>query len=163
MKCVVESLVLLAAVLPSIVARAAIAQQAGTGFHVLQTVRKDLVTSMQTPDTLALPPTPRLAHSTPRMIARFVRYCASPMARHWTSASFSPPPRRSRSRAATAQDAFCANTYCWMSMIHDQSPKHNGLTQALAAGAVLSAVFGHRVNIVTLKLPQRRRAWMVLE
>jgi electron transfer flavoprotein alpha subunit len=31
---------------------------------------------------------------------------------------------------AAAQDAFCANTYCWISIIYDQSPKHNDLTQA---------------------------------
>jgi hypothetical protein len=29
-----------------------------------------------------------------------------------------------------AQDAFCANTYCWISKIYDQSPKHNDLFQA---------------------------------
>src|SRR5690348_18449516 len=26
---------------------------------------------------------------------------------------------------AVTQDAFCANTYCWISKIYDQSPKHN--------------------------------------
>jgi non-reducing end alpha-L-arabinofuranosidase len=31
---------------------------------------------------------------------------------------------------AAAQDAFCASTYCWIATIYDQSPKHNGLTQA---------------------------------
>ena len=31
---------------------------------------------------------------------------------------------------AAAQDAFCANTYCWITTIYDQSPKHNDLTQA---------------------------------
>lgn len=31
---------------------------------------------------------------------------------------------------AAAQDAFCANTYCWISVIYDQSPKHNDLIQA---------------------------------
>jgi hypothetical protein len=31
---------------------------------------------------------------------------------------------------AAAQDAFCANTYCWIATIYDQSPKHNDLTQA---------------------------------
>ncbi len=30
---------------------------------------------------------------------------------------------------AAAQDAFCANTYCWITKIYDQSPKHNDLTQ----------------------------------
>jgi len=31
---------------------------------------------------------------------------------------------------AAAQDAFCANTYCWISRIYDQSPQHNDLFQA---------------------------------
>ncbi len=31
---------------------------------------------------------------------------------------------------AAAQDTFCANTYCWISKIYDQSPKHNDLFQA---------------------------------
>jgi len=35
---------------------------------------------------------------------------------------------------ATAQDAFCANTYCWISKIYDQSPRHNDLTQAPRGG-----------------------------
>src|SRR5579875_3044263 len=35
---------------------------------------------------------------------------------------------------AAAQDAFCANTYCWISKLYDQSPKHNDLTQAPRGG-----------------------------
>lgn len=35
---------------------------------------------------------------------------------------------------AIAQDAFCANTYCWITTIYDQSPKHNDLTQAPRGG-----------------------------
>ncbi len=35
---------------------------------------------------------------------------------------------------AVAQDAFCANTYCWISKVYDQSPKHNDLTQAPRGG-----------------------------
>ena len=35
---------------------------------------------------------------------------------------------------ADAQDAFCANTYCWISVIYDQSSKHNQLTQAPRGG-----------------------------
>ena len=31
---------------------------------------------------------------------------------------------------ATKQDAFCTSTYCWLTTIYDQSPKHNNLTQA---------------------------------
>lgn len=35
---------------------------------------------------------------------------------------------------AAAQDAFCANTVCWITEIYDQSPKHNDLTQAPRGG-----------------------------
>src|SRR5208337_500414 len=35
---------------------------------------------------------------------------------------------------AAAQDAFCADTYCWITTIYDQSPKHNDLTQAPRGG-----------------------------
>jgi hypothetical protein len=35
---------------------------------------------------------------------------------------------------AQAQDTFCANTYCWIIKIYDQSPKHNDLTQAPRGG-----------------------------
>jgi hypothetical protein len=35
---------------------------------------------------------------------------------------------------AAAQDAFCANTYCWITKIYDQSPRHNDLVQAPRGG-----------------------------
>ncbi len=35
---------------------------------------------------------------------------------------------------AAAQDAFCVNTYCWITTIYDQSPKHNDLIQAPRGG-----------------------------
>jgi len=35
---------------------------------------------------------------------------------------------------AAAQDAFCANTYCWITTIYDQSGKHNDLTQSPRGG-----------------------------
>ena len=35
---------------------------------------------------------------------------------------------------AAAQDAFCANTYCWITKIYDQSPKHNDLVQPPRGG-----------------------------
>ena len=35
---------------------------------------------------------------------------------------------------ASAQDEFCANTYCWITTVYDQSPKHNHLTQAPRGG-----------------------------
>jgi hypothetical protein len=42
----------------------------------------------------------------------------------------SPAPDAGGYANAAAQDAFCANTYCWITTIYDQSPKHNDLTQA---------------------------------
>jgi len=35
---------------------------------------------------------------------------------------------------SAAQDRFCANTYCWITKVYDQSPKHNDLTQAPRGG-----------------------------
>ena len=35
---------------------------------------------------------------------------------------------------AAAQDAFCANTYCWIATIYDQSGRHNDLTQPPRGG-----------------------------
>ena len=35
---------------------------------------------------------------------------------------------------AAAQDSFCANTYCWITVVYDQSPKHNNLIQAPRGG-----------------------------
>ena len=35
---------------------------------------------------------------------------------------------------AAAQDAFCANTYCWITTLYDQSGKHNDLTQVPRGG-----------------------------
>jgi hypothetical protein len=35
---------------------------------------------------------------------------------------------------AAAQDAFCANTYCWIAILYDQSGKHNDLTQPPRGG-----------------------------
>jgi hypothetical protein len=35
---------------------------------------------------------------------------------------------------AVAQDKFCANTYCWITTIYDQSGRHNDLTQAPRGG-----------------------------
>ena len=46
----------------------------------------------------------------------------------------SPAPDAGGYANAAAQDAFCANTYCWISKIYDQSPKHNDLTQAPRGG-----------------------------
>ena len=46
----------------------------------------------------------------------------------------SPFPDAGGYADAAAQDQFCANTYCWISTIYDQSPKHNDLTQAPRGG-----------------------------
>jgi hypothetical protein len=46
----------------------------------------------------------------------------------------SPVPDAGGYADAAAQDRFCANTYCWITTIYDQSPKHNDLTQAPRGG-----------------------------
>ena len=46
----------------------------------------------------------------------------------------SPHPDAGGYADAAAQDKFCANTYCWITTIYDQSPKHNDLTQAPRGG-----------------------------
>ncbi len=46
----------------------------------------------------------------------------------------SPLPDAGGYANAAAQDTFCANTYCWITTIYDQSPKHNHLTQAPRGG-----------------------------
>jgi hypothetical protein len=45
-------------------------------------------------------------------------------------ATTSPVPDAGGYADAAAQDAFCANTYCWITIVYDQSPKHNDLAQA---------------------------------
>ena len=46
----------------------------------------------------------------------------------------SPSPDPGGYANATEQDKFCADTYCWITTIYDQSPKHNNLTQAPRGG-----------------------------
>ncbi len=46
----------------------------------------------------------------------------------------SPVPDAGGYANAAAQDAFCANTYCWITTIYDQSPKHNDLIQPPRGG-----------------------------
>jgi len=46
----------------------------------------------------------------------------------------SPVPDAGGYADAAAQDKFCANTYCWVAKIYDQSPQHNDLTQAPRGG-----------------------------
>src|SRR6202030_4720576 len=46
----------------------------------------------------------------------------------------SPVPDPGGYADAAAQDKFCAGTYCWISIIYDQSPKHNDLVQAPRGG-----------------------------
>jgi non-reducing end alpha-L-arabinofuranosidase len=54
----------------------------------------------------------------------------------------SPFPDAGGYADAAAQDAFCANTYCWITTIYDQSPKHNDLTQSPRGGFSGSAMGG---------------------
>ena len=46
----------------------------------------------------------------------------------------SPSPDPGGYANAPAQDAFCANTYCWITTVYDQSLNHNHLTQAPRGG-----------------------------
>ena len=46
----------------------------------------------------------------------------------------SPVPDAGGYADAAAQDVFCAHTYCWISIVYDQSPKHNHLVQAPHGG-----------------------------
>ncbi len=46
----------------------------------------------------------------------------------------SPVPDAGGYANAAAQDAFCANTYCWITTVYDQSAKHNDLVQAPRGG-----------------------------
>ena len=48
--------------------------------------------------------------------------------------SVSPVPDQGGYADASAQDRFCAGTYCWISIVYDQSPKHNNLIQAPRGG-----------------------------
>ena len=43
---------------------------------------------------------------------------------------------------AAAQDAFCANTYCWITILYDQSPKKNHLIQAPRGGTGTPTTMG---------------------
>ena len=46
----------------------------------------------------------------------------------------SPIPDPGGYADAAAQDKFCADTYCFLSILYDQSPHHNDLTQAPRGG-----------------------------
>src|SRR5579875_4010402 len=60
--------------------------------------------------------------------------------------SASPVPDAGGYADAGAQDAFCANTYCWITTIYDQSPQHNDLTQA-PRGGFSGPAMGGRNNL----------------
>jgi hypothetical protein len=49
-------------------------------------------------------------------------------------AASSPVPDPGGYADAAAQDTFCVNTYCWITTIYDQSPRHNDLIQAPRGG-----------------------------
>ena len=49
-------------------------------------------------------------------------------------AGASPVPDAGGYADSAAQDSFCANTYCWITKVYDQSPMHNDLTQAPRGG-----------------------------
>jgi Alpha-L-arabinofuranosidase B, catalytic/Lamin Tail Domain/NPCBM-associated, NEW3 domain of alpha-galactosidase len=58
----------------------------------------------------------------------------------------SPVPDAGGYADAAAQDRFCANTYCWITTIYDQSGKHNDLIQA-PRGAFSGPALGGFNNI----------------
>ena len=66
----------------------------------------------------------------------------------------SPAPDAGGYANAAAQDAFCANTYCWITTIYDQSPKHNDLVQAPRGGFSGPALGGFN----NLPIPTWRRS-----
>ncbi len=93
------------------------------------------VTSTPLPAAPAWPPTAPRVRCTPPTTARSTRSCVSRTARPWTSASSSPRAGDAGGYAdAAAQDAFCANTYCWITTLYDQSGKGNHLVQAPRGG-----------------------------
>ncbi len=57
-------------------------------------------------------------------------------------ATATPDPDPGGYADAAAQDKFCAGTYCWISIIYDQSPKHNDLIQAPRGGFSGPAIGG---------------------
>ena len=48
---------------------------------------------------------------------------------------------------AAAQDAFCANTYCWITTVYDQSGHKNDITQAPHGPAGVNMVMGGFNNV----------------
>ena len=82
--------------------------------------------------TPAWPRTAPRARCTPPTTARSTRSCASRTARPWTSASSSPRagPDAGGYANAAAQDAFCANTTCWITThlrpVRQAQPPHPG-------------------------------------
>ena len=110
--------------------------------------RKAHVTSTPLAAPRAWPPTAPRARCTPPTTARSTRSCASRTARPWTSASSSPPRSDAGGYAdAAAQDAFCANTYCWITKLYDQSGKGNHITQAPYGPAGAPMVMGGFNNL----------------
>ncbi len=135
----IKLVLMLALALTLIGATLMIAQQGGTGAnfpHIRPKGPCDIYAAAGDPCVAA--------HSTTRALYACVQRPALPgpapvgWQDAWTSASSSPSRRRVPDAGgyanAAAQDAFCANTYCWITTIYDQSPKHNDLIQAPRGG-----------------------------
>jgi len=71
--------------------------------------------------------------------------------------SASPVPDAGGYANAATQDRFCANTYCWITTIYDQSPKHNDLIQAPRGGFSGPAMGGFN-NLPVADMAQAYRA-----
>ena len=136
MKTRIGLVILLALALTLPVATLMIAAQSGAGAMLACPGPRALRRLRRRRHAPAWPPTAPRARCTPPTTARSTRSCASRTARRWTSASSSA----SRGRIAggyadaAAQDAFCANTYCWITTLYDQSGQGNHLTQAPRGG-----------------------------
>ena len=104
----------------------------------LHTGLKAPATSTLLPVTPVSPHIARPARYMRPITVPCTRFCANRTARLWTfgvvQPAASPVPDPGGYADAAAQDRFCAGTYCWISIIYDQSPKHNDLTQAPRGG-----------------------------
>ena len=146
MKTRIDCALMLSLVLAAVGATLTMAQQAPTGSGVPPHGLKAPATSTLLPVIPVSPHIARRARYMRPITAPSTRFCANRTARPWTlvwsSPAASPVPDAGGYADAAAQDRFCAGTYCWISIIYDQSPKHNDLTQAPRGGFAGPALGG---------------------
>ena len=129
---------MLALTLPFISATLIIAQQAGAGSHVAAQRREgpcDIYAAAGDPCVAAHSTTRALYSSYNGPLYRILRQSDGKVLDIGVVQPVASPVSDGGGYAdAQAQDKFCANTYCWITTIYDQSPKHNDLTQAPRGG-----------------------------